>query len=131
MTLRGEMDEGTVREYVVNLIAKYGPPDWEHSAGQQATDKLSSLVRKLGAVQDNHQVVSQHLKAGTCIRCGERIGFDTKRPLCEVCYPKWAKLKNEAYPEKYCHSRGKEVKSSFMRPLCLACYNRETLHSTD
>jgi hypothetical protein len=52
--------------------------------------------------------------------------FDTKRPLCNACYPRWAKYKNADYEEKRCHSCGKEVKATFRRPLCAACHKSAT-----
>lgn len=126
MMLRGETDAISVREYVLNLIARHGLPEWSYSAGQQATHKLSSLVRKLGAIQVERLAPTQTVKAGACIRCGRAIDFNPRRPLCDECYPKWAKYKNENYAEKRCHSCGREEETTFRRPLCPACYSQTT-----
>jgi phosphatidylserine/phosphatidylglycerophosphate/cardiolipin synthase-like enzyme len=72
--------------------------------------------------------VSQHIpaasRAGFCIRDGNAIIFNTSRPLCDKCYPNWAKFENKNYVEKYCHSCGKRSETTYARPLCLECYKK-------
>jgi len=61
-----------------------------------------------------------------CIRCGQRMDkFDLQKPLCEICYPKWAKFKKVDYPENNCHACG-QTKSNitYGKPICLSCYNQ-------
>jgi len=61
-----------------------------------------------------------------CIRCGHSMGkYNLEKPLCNNCYPIWAKHKNIDYPEKHCHACG-ELKPniSYNKPTCRDCYNR-------
>ena len=43
---------------------------------------------------------------GYCIRTGEQIPFNPKRPLSDKAYRSWSKYSNPDYPEKYCHKTG-------------------------
>jgi len=64
---------------------------------------------------------------GYCIRCGEKIAFDPKHPLCNKCYPVWAKYSDTKYAEKYCHICGKDNashKSCYEKPICYSCYKK-------
>ena len=61
---------------------------------------------------------------GKCIRCSRGIQFDPDRPLCEDCYGLWEQYRDPEYPERYCHSCGKQAEVSKARPLCLNCYRR-------
>lgn len=45
---------------------------------------------------------------GYCIRTGEPIPFNPKRPLSEKAYKSWAQFKNPDYPENYCHKTGRK-----------------------
>jgi hypothetical protein len=61
-----------------------------------------------------------------CIRCGEPMDkFNLKKPLCDKCYPIWAKYKDIKYKEKYCHACGQhESGISFEKPISSVCFNR-------
>jgi hypothetical protein len=63
-------------------------------------------------------------QTGFCIRQGERIAFNVERPLCETCYKQWTKFGNRVYSEKYCHSCGGHVQTSYAKPVCLECYKK-------
>jgi hypothetical protein len=43
---------------------------------------------------------------GFCIRCGDGIKFELKKPLCRDCFESWADWGNEDYPENFCHFSG-------------------------
>jgi len=43
---------------------------------------------------------------GYCIRCGDDIRFNIKKPLCPECYESWDEWGNEDYPENFCHFSG-------------------------
>ena len=61
-----------------------------------------------------------------CIRCGHSMGkYNLEKPLCNNCFPIWAKHKNIKYPEKHCHACG-QLKSniSFEKPTCIECFHR-------
>lgn len=61
------------------------------------------------------------LNDGYCIRCHHGIQFSPRKPLCDMCYSNWAKFKNKSYEEKFCHSCGKRIKTTYERPLCSDC----------
>ena len=63
-------------------------------------------------------------KVGFCIRCGQEIGFNMDKPLCNTCYQSWAKYGDRSYPEKHCHICGKESKQSYEKPVCYSCYKK-------
>lgn len=61
-----------------------------------------------------------------CIRCGHSMEkYNLEKPLCNNCFPIWAKHKNIKYPEKHCHACG-QLKSniSFEKPTCIECFHR-------
>jgi hypothetical protein len=49
----------------------------------------------------------EKIKFGFCIRTGDRILYNPKKPLSDIAYRSWAKFGNWDYPEKYCHKTGK------------------------
>jgi len=100
MTVQSEDDSRRFRDYVARLT------------GRVDTSRPARPVRR-----DIEQ-------GGICVRDGSKMAFDTSRPLCAKCYLEWAKYKNEDYVEKYCHSCGKPTKTTYARPLCLACYKK-------
>ncbi len=57
-----------------------------------------------------------------CIGCGQPS--DRDRPYCGKCYARWARHKNSARKEAYCHGCGKPDKVSMDYPLCRACYQK-------
>ena len=57
-----------------------------------------------------------------CIRCGDRLPFDTFHPLCDDCYRKWAEYGNPNYTEHFCHSCDKRRKTTKEKPLCSTCF---------
>jgi len=85
---------------------------------QRETDKISTReYSKKEKYVGNKQV-------GYCIRCGAQMNLDPSRPLCQKCYPIWAKYSDRDYPEKYCHICGKESKQSYAKPVCISCYRK-------
>ena len=64
---------------------------------------------------------------GYCIRCGKEMPFNSDKPLCEKCYPVWAKYSDKKYAEKFCHICGEDVpshKSSYEKPVCYPCFKK-------
>lgn len=64
---------------------------------------------------------------GYCIRCGEKIKFNPNKPLCDKCYPIWAKFSDPRYNEKYCHVCRKEDSKHercYEKPICYSCYKK-------
>ena len=63
-------------------------------------------------------------KKGHCIRCNTEIPLNPLMPLCDSCYPIWAKFGNRFYEENYCHCCGEERKVTVATPLCYSCYTK-------
>ena len=93
--------------------------------------KKSTEVRKLTDFTDTIDLGSTHserptrgevenVSAGFCIRSGERIPFNLRRPYSEKAYRSWAQFGNSNYPEKFCHKTGRESKGkTSMKNPCL------------
>ena len=65
-------------------------------------------------------------KKGHCIRCNTEIPLNPLMPLCDSCYPIWAKFGNRFYEENYCHCCGEERKVTVATPLCYSCYTKQS-----
>jgi phosphatidylserine/phosphatidylglycerophosphate/cardiolipin synthase-like enzyme len=106
MMVHNHEDEGRLREYVNHMIRKLTPPS-----------RAASPMRKPAQM-------------AFCIRDGNRMTFNASRPLCDKCFPKWARYKNMNYQESYCHSCGRSIETTFARPFCLDCYKKLKLNSS-
>ncbi len=60
---------------------------------------------------------------GYCIRCNDKIQYNTNKPYCEECYSIWSSFGNYDYQENYCHSCGQEDVYSMNFPECYTCYS--------
>lgn len=62
---------------------------------------------------------------GYCIRCGETIGYNLKKPYCEKDFKSWNRYKNSDYEEKtgFCHICKNPTKTSMNHPVCQKCIN--------
>ncbi len=69
-------------------------------------------------------------KVGYCIRTGEKIPFNMKKPFSEKAFESWSKYKDETYKEKFCHFSGEKSngETCFSKPV-LAKYYKEALLS--
>ncbi|WP_460218551.1 phospholipase D family protein [Psychroserpens sp. MEBiC05023] len=58
-------------------------------------------------------------KMGYCIRTGEKITFNPKKPMSYKSFQSWVQFENYDFPEKYCHKSGKESfgKTSMSNPI--------------
>ena len=58
-------------------------------------------------------------KNGFCIRTGEKIEYNLKKPFTYQAYRSWASFGNENYPENFCHKTGKPSngKTSMRKPI--------------
>lgn len=56
---------------------------------------------------------------GFCIRTGEKIEFNLKKPFSYQAYRSWAAFGNDNYPENFCHKTGKTSngKTSMRKPI--------------
>lgn len=57
--------------------------------------------------------------SGYCIRSGEEMQFDLKKPFSDKSFKSWNRFKNPEFKEKYCHFSGEESngQTSFSRPI--------------
>jgi len=58
-------------------------------------------------------------KNGFCIRTGERIPFNLKKPMSKSAWLVWNQFNDEYYPENYCHKTGEKSngKTSMNKPI--------------
>jgi phosphatidylserine/phosphatidylglycerophosphate/cardiolipin synthase-like enzyme len=63
-------------------------------------------------------------EAAFCIRCGDAMQkYNLEKPLCDRCYPRWAKYKDITYKEKFCHYCGEQRPNiSYEKPICIDCF---------
>lgn len=61
-------------------------------------------------------------KRGYCIRCEERIPYDTEKPYCRDCFSTWSQFENPEYEDNVCHSCGEFEVTSMLKPICYDCY---------
>jgi HKD family nuclease len=97
-----------------------GSTPMKKSSGLAAAGK--AVVGLARALADG---LTDTLNNGHCIRCGQVIPFDPKRPYCGECYGEWARHKNKTHIEEFCHGCGGRNNSSMRRPLCLACWEED------
>jgi hypothetical protein len=120
MIVRRQDDANVFREYVSRLIGKATVGQSSYSV----RNYTSVPAGKTRMTQPLHSVGEQNSEGGYCIRSRETIPFNTERPLCTDCFGKWNKYHDKDYAEKYCHSCGKSAKTTFARPLCMACWKK-------
>lgn len=61
---------------------------------------------------------------GYCIRCENRITFDSAKPYCPTCYSVWAEYSNPMYEENVCHCCGEFEATTMQKPVCYDCYKK-------
>ncbi|MDO8568425.1 MAG: hypothetical protein Q7R57_06895 [Dehalococcoidales bacterium] len=47
-----------------------------------------------------------------------------EKPLCPDCYKIWERYWDPEYVENFCHVCGKSDNTSFVKPLCRACFEK-------
>ena len=59
------------------------------------------------------------IASGYCIRTGEEVPFNLKRPFSDKAFKSWNRFKNPEFKEKYCHFSGEESngQTTFSRPI--------------
>ncbi len=62
---------------------------------------------------------------GYCIRGGEEIPYNVDYPLCGRHFFLWKEYSDPDYKENYCHRCGESIRTSFRKPLCASCFNKE------
>jgi hypothetical protein len=56
-----------------------------------------------------------------CIRCGDKIVFNSKAPYCTNCFKSWIKHPNDDHEENYCLKCREPIKTSKRQPFCAKC----------
>ena len=61
----------------------------------------------------------ENKSTGFCIRSGDKISFNLKRPYSDKAYKSWAQFGNMDYQESFCHKTGRESKgkTSMRKPM--------------
>ncbi|KRD07320.1 hypothetical protein ASE21_17655 [Flavobacterium sp. Root901] len=87
------------------------------------------LVKKLGDFPDELELGSEvsirperdeeTIRFGFCIRTGNKIPYNPKRPFSDKAYKSWVQFGNVNYPENFCHKTGKPSngKTSMRNPI--------------
>lgn len=77
-------------------------------------DKIEEFIKPLKSINKN-----KVQELGYCIRTGESIPFNIKKPYSIKAYESWSKFKNYDYAEKFCHKTGKASngKTSMNKPI--------------
>jgi len=91
------------------------------SISHQDTVKPSLATYLIGALSS---MLAKSTLDAYCIRCHTKIHFDPYRPLCDNCYPGWARYQNPSYPEQFCHACGRPSNTTKDKPLCSSCYSK-------
>lgn len=86
----------------------------------------NSEARKFGAgtnasSRESRKRTEKTNLGGFCIRGGEDIALDPKKPYCKACFRSWDRFKDDSYVEKYCHRCRKQRKSTMSKPVCRSC----------
>lgn len=102
--------EKEIRDYVHGRLMKQGKP--------LASVRIEQVRESAPSYQTGVQMT------GVCIRCHRQISLDPDKPLCDGCYEEWAEWENPEYPEKFCHTCGKQWQTSYAKPLCSSCFAR-------
>lgn len=87
------------------------------------TIKLAKTKRKLfeNRNKSNKKAKKKQTK-GYCIRCEERIQYNTEKPYCYNCFAIWSQFENPDFEENVCHSCGESEVTSMNRPECYDCF---------
>jgi hypothetical protein len=76
---------------------------------------------ELGSEQNSrpNRVEIENPINGFCIRTGEKIEFNLKKPFSYQAYRSWASFRNDNYPENFCHKTGNPSngKTSMRKPI--------------
>lgn len=116
-------------ESIVRASVKNGNHTNSNSVGTTlpAVDSRSAERRDALGIKRVMNTLSAMLTGekleGHCIRCNTAVPLNVDSPLCDEHYRVWARWRDPAYEEKYCHGCGQEVSTTKDKPLCRRCYN--------
>lgn len=95
-------------------------PQLEFPAEKSKKDAFTASKKVPKKINKRHQKKDM----GFCIRCGNDLNFNPKKPLCYKCFKSWEKYSDPEYTEKFCHACGTEYSSTVAKPVCYACYKK-------
>lgn len=81
------------------------------------------LIDEFPKNQDSNSVKKEvkfaDSRFGYCIRTGEKIEFNPKKPFNDKAFKSWNRYKDEQYQEKFCHYSGEPSngETSFAKPI--------------
>lgn len=84
---------------------------------KKANRTISQPVTEVKGEKPVKQIVR-----GYCIRCENRIDYNSSRPYCTTCFTSWSKFENPYYQENVCHRCGEYGATSMEKPQCYDCY---------
>lgn len=104
---------------------EYIPPSNDMASHQHG--KSNNRFHQLESFDDTEKSTSNYSNSrsnkyqefGYCIRTGQQIPFDVKRPYSLDAYRSWAMFENWNYKERYCHKTGREShgRTSMSNPI--------------
>lgn len=115
----------TERGQFVENPPKYSALDPTHENTRPATK-----TQETGFLRWILSLASPRFSAetGFCIRCGNVVARNRRRPYCGNCHARWKRYGGKyTYTEKFCHICRTKHETSLAKPLCLDCYTRSTL----
>jgi len=112
-----DLYNGIFKEVMVILQTSQQP---EFSVKKLEKDAFTASKKVPAKINKKHQKKDM----GFCIRCGNNLKFNLKKPLCYKCFKSWEKYSNPEYTEKFCHACGNEHSSTVAKPVCYACYKK-------
>ncbi|MBM2832666.1 MAG: hypothetical protein HW414_1718 [Dehalococcoidia bacterium] len=61
---------------------------------------------------------------GFCIRCRTPLPHNPDKPYCPECFDIWNEYQDPNYPDRYCHTCGRDSPTTMLKPQCKSCYDR-------
>ncbi len=87
----------------------------DYTGSETITNKFDSSFKQNGDFVD----LRKSTIPGYCIRSGQKIKFNPKRPFTSESFAEWVKLKKQDHPETYCHFSGEPSngETNYLRPV--------------
>ncbi len=92
-----------IEKTFLGLKRNYKEPLIEDHTSDFFQNRQKQTTYYTASVKDS---IEQQKITGFCIRTGERIPFNVKKPLSAEAYKSWSKYNNPNFPEKFCHFSG-------------------------
>lgn len=126
-----EFSEKNNREMGVLIDAKKDTDLFQKAANETASIMKNSEIislnkteRKYYQEQNSNTGKSNSPKMGYCIRCENRIPFNSGKPYCSDCFMIWSQYENIFYEENVCHSCGEFNQTTMEKPVCYSCFKK-------